>query len=101
MTITRLVLPLGFVVAAAAPTVSLGQVSGAQAPAERPRRELATVGSPADTSRRVIVTAATAPAYSCAAVTCRIVSELDKGVILSVLKTEGEWHQVLVRTSSH
>jgi hypothetical protein len=101
MTITRLVLPLGFVAAVAAPAVGIGQAPGAQAPAERPRREPATTGPPAETSRRVVVTAATAPAYSCAAVTCRVVSDLEKGAILSVLKVEGEWHQVLVRTSAN
>jgi hypothetical protein len=97
MTITRLVLPLGFVAAVAAPTVSIGQAAGAQAPAERARREPPPAVA---ASGRVVVTAATAPAHSCAAETCRVVSELEKGAILSLLKTEGDWHQVLVRTSA-
>src|SRR5215213_6798385 len=83
MTIPRLVLPLGLAVAAMAPTVI-----SAQAP-------------PAEASRRVIVTAPVAPAYGCAAITCRVVTELDKGAIVSVVKTDGEWSQVLVRTSAN
>lgn len=97
MTITRFVLPLGFVASVVPLT--------AQAPAERTRREPAPAvpaAAPApEPSRRVVVTAVFAPAYSCAATTCRVVTELDKGAIVSVVKTDGEWHQVLVRTSAN
>jgi hypothetical protein len=96
MTITRLVPPLGFVVA-----VLTAAASHAQAPADPARREPPAAAQPAESGRRVVVTAATAPAYSCAAVTCRVVSDLEKGAILSVLKTDGEWHQVLVRTAAN
>ncbi len=95
MTITRLVLSLGL--AAAVAPVALT----AQAPADRSRREPAPAvpaAAPVEASRRVVVTAPFATAYSCAAVTCRVVSELDKGVILTVVKTDGEWHQAMVRT---
>jgi hypothetical protein len=100
MTITRLVLSLGF--AAAVAPVALT----AQAPADRPRREPApaapAVPAPTgETSRRVVVTAPFATAYSCAAVTCRVVSELDKGVVLTVVKTDGEWYQAMVRTGAN
>jgi len=101
MTIRRFVLSLGFVAAA------LPVATAAQAPADRARREPAPAqaqsAAPAavEPSRRVVVTAATAPAYSCAATSCRVVTELDKGAILSVLKSDGEWHQVLVRTASN
>ncbi|MEO5821605.1 MAG: hypothetical protein ABIT71_13980 [Vicinamibacteraceae bacterium] len=84
MTIPRLVLPLGFALAAMGPVVTSAQ----NAP-------------PADASRRVVVTAPSATAYSCAAVTCRVVTELDKGVVVAVVKTDGGWHQVLVRTSAN
>jgi hypothetical protein len=100
MTITRLVLSLGFAAAVApvAPT--------AQAPADRPRREPAPAvpaapAPAAEASRRVVVTAPFATAYSCAAVTCRVVSELDKGVVLTILKTDGEWLQAMVRTAAN
>jgi hypothetical protein len=46
------------------------------------------------------VTAPSTVAYGCAAVTCREITELDKGVVLSVLKTDGEWHQVMVRVGT-
>jgi hypothetical protein len=95
MTIPRLVLPLGLV-AAMAPVVT-----SAQSAAPAPRRDASTVAPAADTGRRVVVTAPFAPAYSCAAVSCRVVTELDKGAIVSVVKTDGEWHQVLVRTSAN
>jgi hypothetical protein len=98
MTISRFVLPLGFV-ASVVPGVLT-----AQAPADRSRREpapAAAPAAPAEPSRRVVVTAVFAPAYSCAAVTCRVVTELDKGAVVSVVKTDGEWHQVLVRTSAN
>jgi hypothetical protein len=51
----------------------------------------------AQSAHRVMVTADTAPAYSCAAPTCRVVTELEKGAVVSVVKTDGEWHQVMVR----
>jgi len=95
MTLTRFVLPLGFV--ASVVPVALT----AQAPANRPHREPAPAVAPAEASRRVVVTAVFAPAYSCAATTCRVVAELDKGAVVSVVKTDGEWHQVLVRTSAN
>src|SRR5690349_23263619 len=94
MTLTRFLLPLGFV--ASVVPVALT----AQAPADRGRREPAPAVAP-EQSRRVVVTAAFAPAYSCAATTCRVVTELDKGAIVSVVKTDGDWHQVLVRTSAN
>ena len=94
MTIPRLVLPLGLV-AAMAPIVS------AQSAPPAPKRDAAPVAPAAEASRRVVVTAPLAPAYSCAAITCRVVTELDKGAIVSVVKTDGEWHQVLVRTSAN
>ena len=98
MTLTRLVLPLGFV-ASVVPAVLT-----AQAPADRSRREpapaVAPAAAPAEPSRRVVVTAVFAPAYSCAAVTCRVVTELDKGTVVSLVKTDGDWYQVLVRTST-
>jgi uncharacterized protein YgiM (DUF1202 family) len=75
--------------------------ASAQAAAEAgPRREPAAAQAPspaAEGSRRVVVTAASAPAHSCSADTCRVVVELGKGTVVSVLKTEGGWHQVLVR----
>jgi hypothetical protein len=97
MTLTRFVLPLGFV-ASVVPVVLT-----AQAPADRPRREPAPAVAPAaaEASRRVVVTAPFAPAYSCAATTCRVVTELDKGAVVSVVKTDGDWHQVLVRTAAN
>jgi hypothetical protein len=95
MTIPRLVLPLGLV-AAMAPAVT-----SAQSAPQAPRRDAPTVAPAPDASRRVVVTAPFAPAYSCAAVTCRVVTELDKGAIVSVVKTDGEWQQVLVRTSAN
>ena len=95
MTIPRLVLPLGLV-AAMAPIVT-----SAQSSPPAPKRDAPTVAPAAEAGRRVVVTAPSAPAHSCAAVTCRVVTELDKGAILSVVKTDGEWHQVLVRTSAN
>jgi hypothetical protein len=105
MTITRLVLTLGFAAAVAPIAVS------AQAPADRPNREPAPAapaapapaspGPAVEASRRVVVTAPFATAYSCAAVTCRVVSELDKGVILTIVKTDGEWLQAMVRTAAN
>jgi hypothetical protein len=83
MTLTRFVLPLGFVASVVPVTLA------AQAPA------------PVEPSRRVVVTAVFAPAYSCAAVTCRVVTELDKGTVVSLVKTDGDWYQVLVRTSAN
>ena len=95
MTIPRLVLPLGLV-AAMAPIVT-----SAQSAPSAPKRDAATAAPAAEASRRVVVTAPFAPAYSCAAITCRVVTELDKGAIVSVVKTDGDWLQVLVRTSSN
>jgi hypothetical protein len=95
MTIPRFVLPLGLV-AAMAPIVT-----SAQSAPPTPRRDAPTVAPAAEAGRRVVVTAPFAPAYSCAAVTCRVLTELDKGAIVSVVKTDGEWHQVLVRTSAN
>jgi hypothetical protein len=94
MTIRRLVLPLGLV-AAMAPVVTSAQST------PPPRRDAPAVAPAAEAGRRVVVTAPFAPAYSCAAITCRVVTELDKGAIVSVVKTDGEWHQVLVRTSAN
>jgi uncharacterized protein YgiM (DUF1202 family) len=51
-------------------------------------------------AQRVMVTADAAPAYSCAATTCRVIAELDKGAIVSVVKTDGDWHQVMVRLAT-
>jgi uncharacterized protein YgiM (DUF1202 family) len=96
MTNTRLVLPLGFVVA-----VATSAVSHAQAPVDQPRREPPAASQPAEGGRRVVVTAATAPAHNCAAATCRVVADLEKGAIVSVLKTDGDWHQVMVRTAAN
>src|SRR5688572_27742693 len=88
-----LVLPLGLVIAMA-PAAASAQSSGGPAP----RRDVAVSAAPTtETNRRVVVTAVFAPAHSCAAVTCQVVTELDKGTIVSVLKTDGGWHQVLVR----
>ncbi len=96
MTIPRLVLPLGFAVVAMIPVASSAQ------PTPSTSKRDATAAAPAaEAGRRVVVTAAMAPAYSCAATTCRVVTELDKGAIVSVLKTDGEWHQVLVRTAAN
>ena len=85
MAISRfaLLLPIGFAAAAMVPLA-------AQAPAQ-------PAPVPDTPGRRVVVTATTAPAYSCAAVTCKVVSELEKGATLTVLKTDGDWHQVMVR----
>jgi hypothetical protein len=96
MTIPRLVLPLGLV-AAMAPIVTSAQ----SAPPAHKRDAPAAAPVVVEPNRRVVVTAAFAPAYSCAAVTCRVVTELDKGAIVSVVKTDGEWHQVLVRTAAN
>jgi hypothetical protein len=95
MTIPCLVLPLGLV-AAMAPIVT-----SAQSAPPAPKRDAPTVAPAAEAGRRVVVIAPFAPAYSCAAVSCRVVTELDKGAIVSVVKTDGEWHQVLVRTSAN
>ncbi len=99
MTLTRFVLPLGFV----ASVLPVGLT--AQAPADRSRREpapaAAPAAAPAEANRRVVVTAVSAPAYSCAAITCRVVTELDKGAVVAVVKTDGDWHQVLVRTGAN
>jgi hypothetical protein len=100
MTISRFVLSLGFV-ASVVPVALTAEASPAQAPADRPRREPAPAAAPAEASRRVVVTAVFAPAYSCAAVTCRVVTELDKGTVVSLVKTDGDWYQVLVRTSAN
>jgi hypothetical protein len=51
-------------------------------------------------AQRVMVTAESASAFSCAAATCRVVTELEKGAIVSVVKTDGDWHQVMVRLGS-
>ena len=95
MTISRVVLPLGLV-AAMAPVVT-----SAQSAPQTPKRDAPATAPAAEAGRRVVVTAPFAPAYSCAAITCRVVTELDKGAIVSVVKTDGEWHQVLVRTSAN
>ena len=95
MTIPRLVLPLGLV-AAMAPVVT-----SAQSAAPPPKRDAQTAAPAVEPHGRVVVTAPFAPAYSCAAVTCRVVTELDKGAVVSVVKTDGEWHQVLVRTAAN
>ena len=77
-------LPIGLVAAAMVP------VAAAQSPAAPgPASEVS--------GRRVVVTTASASAYSCAAVTCRVVTELEKGATVAVLKSDGEWHQVMVR----
>ena len=88
-----LVLPLGLVIALA-PAAASAQSAAEPAPRREP---IVTPGPPAETSRRLVVTAASAPAHSCAAVTCEVVIDLPKGTVVSVLKTEGLWHQVLVR----
>jgi uncharacterized protein YgiM (DUF1202 family) len=95
MTIPRLVLPLGLVAAMAPIVIS------AQQPPPAPKRDAAPAAPAAEANRRVVVTAPVAPAYSCAALTCRVVTELEKGAVVSVVKTDGEWHQVLVRTSAN
>jgi hypothetical protein len=92
MTIPQLVLPLGLV-AAMAPVVTSAQSA--------PKRDAPTAPPVAEANRRVVVTAPFATAYSCAAVTCRVVTELDKGAVVSVVKTDGEWQQVLVRTGDN
>jgi hypothetical protein len=95
MTITRLVLSLGL--AAAVAPIALT----AQAPAGAAGREPAAAAPTAQASHRMVVTAPVATAYSCAAVTCRVVSELEKGVVLTVVKTDGDWHQAMLRTASN
>jgi hypothetical protein len=97
MTIPRLVLPLGLA-AAMAPIVTSAQTAP---PAARRDAASAAPAPAPEAGRRVVVTAPVASAYSCAAVTCRVVTELEKGAIVSVVKTDGEWHQVLVRTSAN
>jgi hypothetical protein len=95
MTIPRFVLPLGLV-AVLAPVVT-----SAQTAPKTSKRDAPAVAPAAEPGRRVVVTAPFAQAFSCAAVTCRVVVELDKGAIVSVVKTDGEWQQVLVRTSAN
>jgi hypothetical protein len=95
MTIPRLVLPLGLL-AAMAPVVT-----SAQSAPPPPKRDAQTAAPAVEPNGRVVVTAPFAPAYSCAAVTCRVVTELDKGAVVAVVKTDGEWHQVLVRTAAN
>jgi hypothetical protein len=87
-----LVLPLGLVIlmAPAAASARPGQ-------APEPRRDATAASDASAGGRRVIVTAPSAPARSCAAATCEVVTELEKGAVVSVLKTDGDWHQVLVR----
>jgi hypothetical protein len=82
--------------AAQAPSTPAAKPAPARPAASKPASEPARP----EPGRRVVVTAASAPAYSCAAVTCRVVSELEKGATLSVLKTEGEWHQVMLRVGA-
>jgi hypothetical protein len=82
--------------AAQAPSSAARPRPAARPPAAKPAPEPPRP----EPGRRLVVTAASAPAYSCAAVTCRVVSDLDKGTTLSVLKTEGDWHQVMVRVGA-
>jgi hypothetical protein len=89
MASARLALPLSLVV------VAMGSLS---AQTRQPAPPAPAAEAPAVAAvRRVVVTAATASAYSCPDVTCRVVTALDKGAIVSVVKTKGDWHQVMVR----
>jgi hypothetical protein len=93
----RLVLPLGFVAAAAVPLAA-----AQSAPATRPAaRTKAPAAAPADeTAEQIIVTAPSAVAYGCAAETCREVTQLEKGTVLSVVNTDRDWYQVMVRVGA-
>ena len=95
MTPPRAVLPLGF--AAIATASLLAQSPAPAAPPPLP----APAAAAAPSVRRVVVTAATAPAHSCAAATCRVVLDLEKGASLTVLKTDDDWYQVMVRTAEN
>ena len=96
MTIPRLVLPLGFVVRAGPRRDRRRSLTPSTPQARRPDGRAGRRGRPPRRRHRAV-----APAYSCAAITCRVVTELDNGAIVSVVKTDGEWHQVLVRTSAN
>jgi hypothetical protein len=74
-------------------TLPLAIAAGASLAAQSP----APAKPAATTAQRVTVTAASAPAYSCPDATCRVVIDLEKGAVVSVVKTDGEWHQVMVR----
>lgn len=93
MTNTPATLGLLGVVIAMAPAAA-AQPAGAAASG---RDATAAPAASSEASRRLVVTAAFAPAHSCAAATCRVVTELEKGTVVSLLKSDAGWHQVLVR----
>jgi hypothetical protein len=95
-----MLLSAGWFAAALIPLAAQAPSAPEKPPASRPAAKPAAEPARAEPGRRVVVTAASAPAYSCAAVTCRVVSELEKGATLAVLKSEGDWHQVMVRVSA-
>jgi uncharacterized protein YgiM (DUF1202 family) len=87
------VLPLGFVAAAAVPLAAAQST-----PAARPKP---TAPKPAaEAPRQIVVTAPSAIAYGCAAETCREITQIEKGTVLSVLKTDRDWYQVMVRVGA-
>ena len=93
----RLVLPLGFVAAAAVP-LAAAQSAPAARQATRPK---APAPAPAaEPARQVVVTAPSAIAFGCAAETCREITQIDKGTVLSVLSTDRDWYQVMVRVGA-
>jgi uncharacterized protein YgiM (DUF1202 family) len=94
-------LPIGLVAAAMVP-IAAQSPKPAPPPASGRRAAPPALPAPAadPVGRRVVVTAASAPAYSCAAVTCKVVAELEKGAVVSLLKTDGDWHQVMVRVGA-
>jgi hypothetical protein len=52
---------------------------------------------PGGTPDRVVVTAESIGARSCAEASCRVLIELPRGQALTVLKSEGTWYQVMLR----
>lgn len=94
----RLVLPLGFVAAAAVP-LPAAQSAPAARPAARPKPS-ATAPAAEPAARQVVVTAPSAIAFGCAADTCREVTQIEKGTVLSVVGTDRDWYQVMVRVGA-
>ena len=90
----RLVLPLGFVAAAAVPLAA-----AQSAPAAR-SKPAAPPPAAAAAARQIVVTAPSAVAYGCAAETCREITQFEKGTVLSVVKTDRDWYQVMVRVGA-
>jgi hypothetical protein len=95
----RLVLPLGLVAAAAVPLAAAQSAPAAQ-PAARPKPPASASAPAAEPVRQVVVTAPSAIAFGCAAETCREVTQIEKGTVLSVVNADRDWYQVMVRVGA-